>query len=256
MKSTGSLDGRVILVTGGGAGIGRGICLACAAEGARIVNLAPSRNGAETEAAVRAQGGTALWVQGDVTRAEDVDAAVARAVEVFGGLDGVVHNATSRHSGRVIPVQDLAEDVWQDNIAVSLRGAFNLAKAARPHLKPGRGRFVVMTSPAAMEGAVHLPAYAAVKGAMRGFAKSLAVEWGPLGIGVTVLSPLALTPALENAYKENPELEPRLRKLVPLGRVGDPLTDIAPVITFLVGDASRYVTGQTIIVDGGRFTTL
>jgi 3-oxoacyl-[acyl-carrier protein] reductase len=103
---------------------------------------------------------------------------------------------------------------------------------------------------------VHLPAYAAVKGAMRGFAKSLAVEWGPLGIGVTVLSPLALTPALENAYKENPELEPRLRKLVPLGRVGDPLTDIAPVITFLVGDASRYVTGQTIIVDGGRFTTL
>jgi 3-oxoacyl-[acyl-carrier protein] reductase len=113
-----------------------------------------------------------------------------------------------------------------------------------------------MTSPAALEGSVALPAYGAVKGALRGLAKSLAVEWGPLGITVNCLSPLAQTPALDNAYRQNPALEPRLRQVVPLGRVGDPERDIAPVVVFLLGAGARYITGQTIVVDGGRFTGL
>ena len=113
-----------------------------------------------------------------------------------------------------------------------------------------------MTSPAAMEGSVTLPAYAAAKGAVRGLAKSLALEWGPLGVGVVCLSPLANTPALARAYVENPGLEERLAQVVPLGRVGDSDTDIAPVVVFLLGEGARYITGQTIVVDGGRFTAL
>ncbi len=251
----GSLQGDVVLVTGGGAGLGAGpSCLDAADNGARVVVAAPGENGAETARLVLERGGEALWTRTDVTRAEDVQAAVDLAVGRFGGLDAVVHNATSRHSSEVGTVEGLTDPTWDDHVAVSLRGAFLCARAALPHLSRGVGRFVVMTSPAGIEGSATLPAYAAVKGALRGMARSLAVEWGPLGVTVVAVSPLAVTPALANAYRENPELEPRLRRLVPVGRVGDPEVDIAPVVSFLIGAGAGYVTGQTLGVDGGRLT--
>ena len=253
---TGALSGRVILVTGGGAGIGRALCLACADAGADVVVAAPGANGEETAALVTATGGSAAYVPADVTSLADVQRAVDVAVSRFGGLDGVVHNATSRYSSVVMPLAELTSDVFDDHLAVSVGGAFNCAKAALPHLRKRRGRLVLMTSPAAMEGSSTLPAYGVVKGSMRGLAKALALEEGPHGVNVTVVSPLAVTPAMANAYRSNPDLEGRLKKLVPLGWVGDPLLDIAPVVTFLLGEDSRYVTGQTLVVDGGRFTGL
>ena len=95
-----------------------------------------------------------------------------------------------------------------------------------------------------MEGSATLPAYGTVKGALRGFAKSLALEEGPHGVNITCVSPLAVTPAMFNAYESNPDLEGALKKLVPLGRVGDPLLDIAPVITFLLGEGARYIMAR------------
>jgi NAD(P)-dependent dehydrogenase (short-subunit alcohol dehydrogenase family) len=251
-----SLAGKVIVVTGGGAGIGRGISLHCAREGAAVIVTSPGENGRETAELAVAQGGSAEWQRADVSVAEDVEVAVDRAITSFGGLDAMIHNATSRQSSRVGTIDALNDEVWEDHVAVSLRGAYNCARAAYKPLAARRGRLVVMTSPAAMEGSATLPAYGAVKGALRGFTKALALEWGPVGVTVAAVSPLAVTPALANAYRENPELEPRLRRLVPMGRVGDPEADIAPVIAFLVSDGSQYITGQTIVVDGGRFTTL
>jgi len=250
------LAGRVVLVTGGGAGIGRSLCLACADAGADVVVAGPGDNAADTAEQVGRGGARALFVRTDVTVPADVETAVGAAVERFGGLDAVVHNATSRLSSHVAPIDEIDEDEWNDHVAVSLRGAYLCARLALPHLRERRGRFIVMTSPAGMEGSVALPAYSAVKGALRGLVKSLAVEWGPLGVNVVGLSPLAQTPALERAYRENPSLEPRLRSVVPLGRIGDPGTDIAPVVVFLLGDGARYISGQTIVVDGGRFTGL
>jgi 3-oxoacyl-[acyl-carrier protein] reductase len=250
------LDGRVVLVTGAGAGIGRALCLACADAGAGVVVTGPGDNGRETAALVTAGGGNAIFVRTDVVVAADVDAAVDAAVDRFGSLDAVVHNATSRLSSVVEPIDEIADVTWTDHVAVSLRGAYHCARAALPHLRGRGGRFLLMTSPAALEGSVALPAYGAVKGALRGMAKSLAVEWGPLGITVNCVSPLARTPALLNAYRENPALEPRLRQVVPLGRVGEAEDDIAPVVVFLLSDAARYITGQTIVVDGGRYTGL
>jgi NAD(P)-dependent dehydrogenase (short-subunit alcohol dehydrogenase family) len=153
-------------------------------------------------------------------------------------------------------IGDIDGAAWDDHVAVSLRGAYHCARSGLPHLRRGRGRFIVMTSPAGLEGSVALPAYAAVKGALRGLVKSLAVEWGPLGVNVVGVSPLAHTPALDKAYLENPGLEARLGDVVPLGRIGDPESDIAPVIVFLLGDGARYISGQTVVVDGGRFTGL
>jgi NAD(P)-dependent dehydrogenase (short-subunit alcohol dehydrogenase family) len=254
--ASGTLAGKVILVTGGGAGLGRAICESCASAGAAVVVTALGVNGEQTAAGIVAAGGQAESVRADVTSLTDMTRAVEYAVSRFGGLDGLVHNATSRHSSLVGPLADLEPDVFDDHLAVSVGGAFVCAKAALPYLRERHGRMVFMTSPAAMEGSATLPAYGTVKGALRGFAKSLALEEGPNGVNITSVSPLAVTPAMFNAYQSNPELEPRLRKLVPLGRVGDSLLDVAPVITFLLGEGARYVTGQTLVVDGGRYTGL
>ncbi len=245
-----------MVVTGAGAGIGRAVSLACAHAGAAMVVAGPGDNAAETADMVAARGGRAVFARTDVTVAHEVDAAIGYALSKFGRLDGVVHNATSRRSSDVVAIEAVDDAVWEDHVAVSVRGAYHCARFARPHLERHGGRLVLMTSPAAMEGSSALPAYAAVKGAVRGFAKSLAVEWGPIGVGVVTVSPLAHTLALDRAVLANPELEGRLARVVPLGRIGDPDTDIAPVVVFLLSDDARYITGQTVVVDGGRFTTL
>jgi 3-oxoacyl-[acyl-carrier protein] reductase len=137
-----------------------------------------------------------------------------------------------------------------------LRGAYHCAVAGFAALRDVGGRYIVMTSPAGIEGSASRPAYSAVKGAVRGMVKSLAIEWGPHGVTVVGVSPLAMTPAMTSAYEADPALKERLSRLVPLGRVGDAAADVAPVVRFLLEDGSRYITGQTLVVDGGRFTTL
>lgn len=251
-----SLEGRSVLVTGGGRGVGRGICLACAGAGASVAVLGPADNCADTVEEIARRGGEATWFRADVGVAAEVDKAVTGAATRYGGLDAIVHNATSRRSSLVGATEDLTDDQWADHASVSLRGAYLCAAYGLPYLQRSGGRLLVMASPAGMEGSETLPAYAAVKGGLRGFVKSLAIEWGPLGVTVACVSPLAQTPALDQAYRQNPGLQARLRALVPLGRIGDPETDIAPAVAFLVSDAARYITGQTIVVDGGRFTTL
>jgi 3-oxoacyl-[acyl-carrier protein] reductase len=251
-----SLDERVVIVTGGGAGLGRAICQAVADAGATVVVAAPGDNGEATARLVTATGGSAAWIKTDVTSASDVTAMVGATVERYGAVHGVVHNATSRLSSQAVALTELALDDWDDHVAVSLHGARHLAVAALPHLAATRGRYVLMTSPAGMEGSTALPAYGAVKGAIRGFAKSLAQEWGPAGITVNCVSPLAMTSAMERAYDSNPLLEPGLRRTIPLGRVGDAYDDVAPGVVFLLGEDAGYITGQTFVIDGGRFTTL
>jgi NAD(P)-dependent dehydrogenase (short-subunit alcohol dehydrogenase family) len=253
---TGSLAGRVVLVTGAGRGLGRGVALACAAAGADIVVASPRENGTETVAEIESRGGSAAWVRCDATVAADVDAAVAAAVERDGGLDVVIHNATSRRSSEPVRLEDVDEALWHDHASVSLRGAFHCAQAALPQLRARRGRLIVMTSPAGIEGSAMLPVYSMVKGALRGFAKSLAREWAPFGVTVNAVSPLAETPAMTSAYGKDPTLEARLARVVPMGHLGDPETEVGPAIVFLAGEGAGYITGQTLGVDGGRFMTL
>ena len=249
---TGLLDGRTIVVTGGGAGVGRGIALACATRGAGIVVASPGENGEETAQIVRNRGGDAEWIRCDVTVRADVEAVVEQA----GRIDAFVHNATSRRSSEPHQVEDITEELWSDHAGVTLRASYYCAQAALPKLRATNGTLILMTSPAGMEGSRMLPAYGMVKGALRGFAKSLAREWGPLGVRVNLVSPLALTPAMENAIRADPPLADRLAQRVPLGRLGDSETDIGAAVAFLAGPDAGYVTGQTLVVDGGRFMGL
>lgn len=253
----GSLTGKTVLVTGAAAGVGQGIALALGAAGASVVVTARRKEAAaEVADAITAAGGTAAGVVCDVTSAETVESALAEAVERFGRLDAVVHNATSRRSSEPVDLEHASVDLWNEHAAVASVASYTLARAAHPYLKATAGSYLLLTSPAGMQGSANLSFYAAAKGAQRGFTKSLAREWGPDGIRVNGLAPLAVTPALDNAMRLDPTMEPRVTALIPMGWIGDTETDIGPCAVFLCSAASRYVTGQTLVVSGGRMTAL
>ena len=250
------LSARTVLVTGGAAGVGRGIALACGVAGAHVVIASRRENGGEVvdeivRAGARRRGHSATSPTANRSRPT-----VARAVERTGGLHTIVHNATSNRSSEPHRLEDISIELLDEHAAVSLRGAFHCAHAARPALAQSHGTLIVMTSPAGIEGSATLPMYATMKGALRGFAKSLAREWAPFGITVNVVSPLAFSPAMVNAIAEDPDMEGRLNRRVPLGRVGDPETDVGPGVAFLVSADAAYITGQTLGVDGGHFMSL
>jgi NAD(P)-dependent dehydrogenase (short-subunit alcohol dehydrogenase family) len=250
------LAGRTALVTGSGAGLGRGIAMGLAAQGAHVIVSSRSEAGQAVANKILARGHRAAWIRCDVTNKDSVTEAVGFAVESTGRLDAVVHNATSGSSSQPHQLAEVSRSLWEEHFAVSLGGAHLCAAAAHQALRRRGGTFVVMTSPAGIEGSATLPLYAAVKGALRGFAKSLAREWAHNQITVNVVSPLAYSPAMTAAIEADPAMEARLARRIPLGRIGHPESDIGAAVAFLVGPYARYITGQTLGVDGGHYMNL
>lgn len=252
------LEGRTAIVTGAGGGIGRGIALALAAEGANVVIAARrSATGEETAARIRAEGGVALPIQTDVTVYGQVEATVAAAVAKFGGLDIVVHNASHGLSGVPANLEDITEENWDAQAAVSLGGAFHCARAAFPYLQAsGRGRFVILCSAFGLHGAGMNPAYASHKGGERGFTKGLAREWGPHKITVNAISPAAATEPTEVFFAQNPAVRDQYLSNFPMRRMGREREDIGESVVSICSDGFGYVTGQVIQVDGGLYTAV
>lgn len=253
---TGTLDGHVVIVTGAGGGIGRGVAMACAAQGAAAVVATRGENGREVVEEITGRGDEALWVRCDVTQRPDVAALVAATIERYGHIDAVVHNATSGRSSQPHRLDEVDAATLADHSAVSLRGAFHCAIESHAALADRSGSFLVMTSPAGIEGSATLPMYATMKGALRGFVKSLAREWGRAGVTVNAVSPLGFSPAMVKAVEADPAMEVRLSNRVPMGRVGDPETDVGAGVALLLGPDARYITGQTLGIDGGHFMSL
>lgn len=173
-----TINDYTVLVTGAGGGVGHGIARALALDGAHVFIATRSDNGRAIAAELVESGHRASWVRCDVTVRESVVGAVDAAVRGTGRLDALIHNATSNASSQPHRLQDVDEALWQDHIGVSVTGAYHCASAAFEALCERAGTFLVMTSPAGIEGSATLPLYATVKGALRGFAKSLAREWG------------------------------------------------------------------------------
>jgi 3-oxoacyl-[acyl-carrier protein] reductase len=247
------LAGRAVLVTGASGGVGRGIALACAAAGAGVVVAARRADaGGAVVREIERRGGRAGYVRCDVTRRGDVDAAVQAAARTYGGLDALIHNATSGRSSETVHLEDADAALWREHADVSIRASLYCAQAAYPYLRERGGTLILLTSPAGAEGSELRSFYAAGKAAQRGLVTALAQEWGPDGVRVNALAPLARTPALQDAFDRDPGLPDRLAAAVPLRRLGDPERDIGPAAVFLCGDAARYVTGQTLVVTGGR----
>ena len=248
------LEGRTVLVTGAGGGVGAGIALACAEHGANVVIAARrTATGDAVAAQITERGGRALSIRCDVADATDVEASVAAAVSTFGGLDCMIHNALAP-VGPPTEIREVPDEIWRSMVDTAVRASYLCSRAAFPQLRERQGSLIMLTSAAGVEGSPYLPAYGMVKAAQRGLLKSLAREWGPLGIRVNGIGPVAMTPAMEVVAKVSPVFtDGLLIGRTPLRRIGEPEADIGPVAVFLASDLSRYMTGQTLMVDGGGF---
>ena len=226
--------------------------MAAARRGASITVTALTSDEADKVVAeIGRVGGRAMGFVCDVTSAASIGAAIEATMARFGRLDAVVHNATSRFSPLSAPIEDVTEEQWDDLVAVSVRGTFLIAAKAREALEISKGSLLLLTSNAAYHGAAEMPAYTAVKGAQRGMVKAMAREWGPLGIRVNGLAPVAMTPAMVHYLELNPDAREPLLARSALRRFGDPETDIGAAASFLIGPDAGFVTGQNLVVDGG-----
>jgi 3-oxoacyl-[acyl-carrier protein] reductase len=243
---------KVVIVTGASGGVGRGIALACGAAGWDVWIAA--RRQAEGQAVadeVTAAGGCGHAVVCDVADEQSVDALIDEVAATSGRLDGLVHNATSGLSSQACPIPDITVDDLADHVRVATRALYLLARRAHPLLADSRGSVVLTTSEAGFEGKRLLAAYSLVKAQQRGLLRALAREWGPTGVRVNAIAPLATSPAIEKAFVSDPAMEARVMGRNPMRRLGDPVDDIGPVVRFLLSDDAAYVTGQTVMVDGG-----
>jgi 3-oxoacyl-[acyl-carrier protein] reductase len=242
------LAGRIALVTGGSRGIGAAVCAELGAAGAEIaVNYARSAAAAEEVcAAVRAAGGTAHAVSGDVSTPEGAAGLVSQVESEVGPIAILVCNAGITRDNLIMK---LADDDWRAVIDTNLGGAFFTCRAvARPMLKRRAGVIVTMSSVVGVHGNAGQTNYAASKAGLIGLTKSLAKELGGRGIRVNAVAPGYITTELTDALPE-PARE-AIRAQTPLGRLGDP-GDVARAVRFLVSDAAAFVTGDVLAVDGG-----
>ncbi len=248
---TGTMGGKVALVTGGGSGIGRATALAFAAAGASVVVADIDVGGGEETIRLLAEGGgEGVFVATDVSQATEVEAVVARAVDVYGGLHHAFNGAGVE--GELSPTTECTEANWDRTINVNLKGIWLCLRAEIAHmLTAGGGSIVNIASVAGLVGLPGLPAYSASKGGIIQLTRTAALEYAPAGIRVNVVCPGAIrTPMLDRMIGLHPELGDGLLALHPLGRIGEP-DEIAQAAVWLCSDAASFVTGQALAVDGG-----
>ena len=243
---------KTVVITGATGGVGRGIALACGEAGWRVwIAARREKEGREVAAEVDERGGRGDFVACDVGDPASASSAIEAILEADGRLDGVVHNATSGLSPVPVTLAEVSLADFQDHVNVALRALHSLAHASFAALRASQGSLLLMTSEAGFEGKAKLSPYAGVKGAQRGFARALAREWGRDGVRVNSIAPLASTPAMERAFEMDPAMAERILGRNPLRRLGDSTEDIGRAARFLLSDDARYVTGHTLMVDGG-----
>ncbi|MBD7939303.1 MULTISPECIES: SDR family NAD(P)-dependent oxidoreductase [Cytobacillus] len=242
------LDGKVAIITGSASGIGRGMALALAKEGAHVAIVdVNEEKGKETLAEVNVHTEGMLFIK-DITVQENITQIVEEVVAKFGKLDILVNNAH-------VSKQVLFNETTQEHFDLSFNTGFyptvRFMQAAYPELKKNEGKVINFASGAGIDGQVTQTAYAAAKEAIRAITRVTANEWGPDNININLISPIALTPGVEQWKQHAPEAYEAMVNKIPLRRLGDPENDIGKVAVFLASEDSNYITGQTILVDGG-----
>ena len=252
----GTLQGRVAIVTGAGQGVGQGIALALADEGADVAVL--GRTAAKLEATcelVRARGAKAEPFVVDITDTDtDTDAiptVVGQVVDAFGGVDILVNNA---YSGAYGPLLELSDEAFRRGFVSGPFAAFAFMKAVHPSMTARGGGDIVnlVTSAMVRWDPSTYGAYAAAKQALRSLTRTAAAEWAADGIRANNIAPHALSPGLQRWIEANPEKAAEFVGSIPMQRIGDPEADIGRAVVALVGSDLRYLTGATLPLDGGQ----
>lgn len=240
---------KVALVTGGSKGIGYAMALALAKYGADIVLV--SRNPEEGEEAagnIRKLGRKAVALKADVTDSREVQTAIDRALQEFGRIDILVNNAGMNIRK---PVTDYAESEWDQVLNTNLKGVFLVAQAVgKVMIKQKKGKVINISS---ILGSIGMPwqaAYASSKGGINQLTKVLALEWAPYNIQVNAIAPTYIKTPMTAGWLSDPERYTKILDSTPMGRVGENADLVGPVV-FLASEASNYITGQVIHVDGG-----
>ncbi len=253
MSNPSAAAGRVAVVTGGAAGIGRAIAERLARDGLAVAILdVTDGSAAEAAKSIAAAGGAARGYQADVSDRRQVDAALTAARSDLGPLSVVVSNAAV---ALLQPFLTMTLDQWNQTLAVNLTGAFNVVQAALPDLvDAGWGRVVLISSSSAQRGAPRMAHYAASKGGIMALTKALAVEFATAGVTVNTVAPSAVeTPSVQRKREAGTMPSAAvMAKNIPVGRMGTG-ADIAGAVAYLVSDDASYVTGQTVSVNGGSF---
>ena len=248
-----NINGKVALVTGAGQGVGRGIALALAAGGALVILV--GRTTAKLQAVraeIEAAGGEAdVAHPADVRHAADIDALITYAADRYGGIDILVNNA---QQAVLAPLLDIDDEGLLLTFESGPFAAFRMMKAAHPYMKQrGGGAIINIVSSTAINWDTSgTAAYSAAKQAIGAITRAAASEWGPDGIRVNNIAPLAGSPAMLAWLDAKPEGPDAYLSTIPLRRIGDPQADIGRAVLFLASDEAAYITGATIPVDGGQ----
>jgi NAD(P)-dependent dehydrogenase (short-subunit alcohol dehydrogenase family) len=246
---SGRLKGKVALVTGGDSGIGRAVSVLFAREGAKlaIVYKEEEKDARETAELVEAEGGEALLIRGDIGRKKFCDDAIEKTVKAFGRLDVLVNNAAEQHASE--DLTEISEDQVADTFRTNIFGYIFATQAALKHMKKG-ATIINTTSVTAYRGSEHLVDYAATKGAIVAFTRSLSTQLAEKGIRVNAVAPGPIwTPLIPASFDRKKVAS--FGSNVPLGRAGQP-NEVAPAFLFLACEDSSYFTGQVLHPNGGE----
>jgi NAD(P)-dependent dehydrogenase (short-subunit alcohol dehydrogenase family) len=245
------LMNKIALITGGSSGIGAAAARLFAAEGAKVVVADINSEGGENVVeAIRQAGGDANFVRTDVSKAEDVEAMVARTVALYGRLDCAYNNAGIL--GEIVPLVDQSEAAWDRTLATNLKGTWLCMKyEVMQMLKQGGGAIVNTTATSAVKGSPNRSAYSASKAGVIAISKGAAIEHAELGLRINVICPShTRSPMLQQIFELRPELEATFIASAPMARIAAP-EEVAEGALWLCSDASSFVTGHVLAVEGG-----
>jgi NAD(P)-dependent dehydrogenase (short-subunit alcohol dehydrogenase family) len=240
---------RVAIITGSGSGLGRVLAHRFAAEGAAVVVADLVGQRAITVAnEISEVGGKSLALTTDVTNAADVEAMVEAARETFGLVEILVNNAAKATDTDFL---DVREEVWDQDVAIALKGSFLCSQAVLPEMTENRSGVILNISSVNALAYFGNEAYSAAKAGILSLTRSLAVRYGPFGVRVNAIAPGTLrTPAWEQRRQKDPDIFERIARWYPLGRIGDP-EDVAGAALFLASDEAAWISGAVLPVDGG-----